>query len=155
MLEFFYLIFTSTTRKTYKVELIIGIVLTLLLSKFILSNIFYIALVPSISMKNTLMVGYNLIITKNIDTLKVGEIYTFHHNDKLLIKRLIAKGRDHVTIENDDVFINGKKLDEPYVSSSMAKEIVIAEITKVCDGYGNYLCDKCCSENDCLADMQI
>ncbi|HBJ1651998.1 signal peptidase I [Clostridium botulinum] len=115
--------FIKKLIKTYKAELIIGIILALLLSKFILSNVFYIALVPSESMKNTLMVGDRLIITKNIDTLKVGDIYTFYHDDKLLIKRLIAIGGDHVVIENDDVFINGKKLNEPYVSSSMTKEI--------------------------------
>ncbi|MBN1050410.1 signal peptidase I [Clostridium botulinum] len=115
--------FIKKLIKTYKAELIIGIILALLLSKFILSNVFYIALVPSESMKNTLMVGDRLIVTKNIDTLKVGDIYTFYHDDKLLIKRLIATGGDHVVIENDDVFINGKKLNEPYVSSSMTKEI--------------------------------
>ncbi|KOR55618.1 signal peptidase I [Clostridium botulinum] len=115
--------FIKKLIKTYKAELIIGIILALLLSKFILSNVFYIALVPSESMKNTLMVGDRLIVTKNINTLKVGDIYTFYHDDKLLIKRLIATGGDHVVIENDDVFINGKKLNEPYVSSSMTKEI--------------------------------
>lgn len=109
--------------KKFKIELIIGFGLALILSKLITSNIFYIALVPSPSMQNTLMVGDRLLVSKKVDTLKVGEIYTFYHDDKLLIKRLIATGGDHVKIENDDVYINDKKLYEPYVSSTMVKDI--------------------------------
>lgn len=93
--------------------------MALILSKIITSYVFYIALVPSESMKNTLFVGDKLLVSKNLKSIEVGNIYTFYHNDVLLIKRLIAKGGDHVVIENDDVFINGQKLNEPYVSSQM------------------------------------
>ncbi|WP_315069316.1 signal peptidase I [uncultured Clostridium sp.] len=107
----------------YKYELTIGIVLALILSKVVTSYFFYVAIVPSASMEDTLMIGDRLLISKNIQELKVGEIYTFYHDDKLLIKRLIAKGGDHVKIDNNDVYVNGQKLDEPYVSSSMSIEI--------------------------------
>ena len=63
--------------KRFKVELLIGAILALILSKFMSANILYIALVPSASMETTLMVGDRLLITKYIDTLEVGEIYTF------------------------------------------------------------------------------
>lgn len=95
--------------KRFKVEILIGAILDLILSKFISVNILYIALVPSASMETTLIVGNGLLVTKDIDTLEVGEIYTFYHSNKLLIKRLIATGGDYVKIYNDDVYINDKK----------------------------------------------
>lgn len=105
--------------KRYRIELIIGIILALVLSKIITSTVFYVALVPSESMKNTLLIGDRVLVSKNISEIEVGKIYTFYHNDTLLIKRLIAVPGDHVKIDGDDVYINNKKLDEPYVSSSM------------------------------------
>ncbi|MVX63745.1 signal peptidase I [Clostridium chromiireducens] len=117
------MIFIKKFIKKYKIELFIGIILALILSKFLTSNLFYIAIVPSESMKDTLMVGDKLLVSKNIEPLKVGGIYTFYHENKLLIKRLIAVGGDHVKIDNNNVFVNGNKLDEPYVSSLMTKEI--------------------------------
>ena len=35
---------------------------------------------------------------------------------KDLVKRVIAVGGDHLVIKNNEVFVNGKKLSEPYVS---------------------------------------
>ena len=115
--------FIKRLIKKYKLELSIGIILAIILSKFISSNIFYIALVPSPSMETTLHVGDRLIVSKDIKDMKVGEVYTFYHNNTLLIKRLIATGGEHVKIDNNDVYIDDKKLDEPYVSSKMDKEI--------------------------------
>lgn len=107
----------------YKMELAIGLVLAIIFSKIITSYFFYVAIVPSESMKNTLMIGDRVLVSKKLDDMKIGEIYTFYHENKLLIKRLIAKGGDHIKIINNDVFVNGEKLYESYVSSQMSKTI--------------------------------
>ncbi|UYZ39100.1 signal peptidase I (plasmid) [Clostridium beijerinckii] len=109
--------------KRFKVELLVGLILALMLSQFISHNLFYIAIVPSESMENTLMVGDKILINKKIEPLEAGEIYTFYHKDKLLIKRLIATGGDHIKIDNNDVYVNGKRINEPYVSSTMVKDV--------------------------------
>lgn len=48
---------------------------------------------------------------------KLGDIIVFHHpnNDLNLIKRVIGVGGDHVDIQNQQVILNGKVLDEPYI----------------------------------------
>ena len=51
-----------------------------------------------------------------------GDIIVFHStlkdedgNDKNLIKRIIATGGDTVSIVDGYVYVNGEKIDEPYV----------------------------------------
>lgn len=46
-----------------------------------------------------------------------GDMIAFYYNNKILIKRVIAKAGEWVNIEEDGtVLVNGKALDEPYVS---------------------------------------
>lgn len=52
------------------------------------------------------------------DTIKKGEIIVFvapNHERRTLIKRVIATGGDTVEIIKGSVFVNGQKLDEPYI----------------------------------------
>lgn len=55
-----------------------------------------------------------LIKTRNF---KTGELISFSWNNKTLLKRVIAGPGDWITIdENGIVFVNGERLEEPYVS---------------------------------------
>ena len=48
---------------------------------------------------------------------QTGDICAFYYNNKILVKRVIARSGDWVNIEEDGtVFVNGQKLDEPYVT---------------------------------------
>ncbi|WP_295091403.1 signal peptidase I [Ruminococcus sp.] len=70
------------------------------------------------SMEPTLSKGQTVLCYKTSD-IKKGDIIAFYHNKKVLIKRVIAVSDDVVNICNDGtVELNGKKLDEPYVSKS-------------------------------------
>ncbi|MBQ6873591.1 MAG: signal peptidase I [Clostridia bacterium] len=54
---------------------------------------------------------------------KQGDIIAFYYNNKVLIKRVIAKSGDWVNIaENGDVYVNDVLLDEPYVSEKSIGE---------------------------------
>lgn len=45
-----------------------------------------------------------------------GEILAFYYNNKILVKRVIAGPGDWVDIKKDGtVYVNGQKLDEPYL----------------------------------------
>ena len=46
-----------------------------------------------------------------------GDVIVFYYNNKILVKRVIAQGGEVVDIAEDGtVSVNGKALDEPYVS---------------------------------------
>lgn len=51
--------------------------------------------------------------TKNYST---GDVIAFYYNNKILVKRVIAKGGEWVDInKNGQVFVNGELIDEPYI----------------------------------------
>lgn len=69
------------------------------------------------SMAPTLQNGEILVALKNSEANK-GDLAAFYFNDKLLIKRVIAKSGDQVSIlPNGTVSVNGAALSEPYVAS--------------------------------------
>lgn len=69
-----------------------------------------------VSMTPTLSDG-NIVVSVRNDNLKQGDIISFYYNNKILVKRVIATAGDVVDIKNDGtVFVNNKKLDEPYLT---------------------------------------
>ncbi len=70
------------------------------------------------SMTPTLEDG-DLVLSVKTPHLEQGDLAAFYSNNKILIKRVIAGPGDWVVIDKDGaVFINGEKLDEPYVSEA-------------------------------------
>jgi len=68
------------------------------------------------SMDPTLEEG-DIVISVKGSQFETGEIVAFYYNNKILVKRVIAHAGDWVDIDEDgNVFVNEKKLDEPYVS---------------------------------------
>lgn len=68
------------------------------------------------SMTPTLQDGDIVASLKSSD-FEQGDMIAFYYNNKILIKRVIAKAGEWVNIEEDGtVLVNGKALDEPYVS---------------------------------------
>jgi len=68
------------------------------------------------SMDPTLEEG-NIVISVKGSDFETGEIVAFYYNNKILVKRVIAHAGDWVDIDEDgNVYVNQKKLDEPYVS---------------------------------------
>ncbi len=93
-----------------------AIILALLIRGFL----FYQVRVPSESMYPTIKIGDKIVVTKvyNKTKLKRGDIIVFYSYElkERLIKRLIGLPGDVVDVkDNGEVFINGKKSDEPYV----------------------------------------
>jgi signal peptidase I len=61
-----------------------------------------------------------LVKRKNLET---GDLCAFYYSNKILIKRVIATPGDYIWIESDGtVFLNGKELDEPYISEKALGE---------------------------------
>lgn len=93
-----------------------AIILATLINKFL----FYNVRIPSESMYPTIKIGDRITVTRvyNKSNLKRGDIivfYSYELKDRL-IKRLIGLPGDEIDIkDNGQVFINGNKIEEPYV----------------------------------------
>ena len=67
------------------------------------------------SMEPTLFNGDIVLLTKNPRFAR-GELCAFTWNNKLLVKRVIGLPGDWIEIDTDGtIYLNGEKLDEPYV----------------------------------------
>ena len=68
------------------------------------------------SMDPTLGEG-DIVLSVKGTHFETGEVVAFYYNNKILVKRVIAHAGDWVDIDEDgNVFVNDKKLDEPYVT---------------------------------------
>lgn len=100
----------------FLVPIVIAIILAILVNKFL----FFKIIVPTASMYPTIKDNDQIIVTKvyNKNNLKRGDIIVFESKElKMpLIKRLIGLPGDTVEITNERlVYVNGNKLNEPYV----------------------------------------
>ncbi len=74
------------------------------------------------SMEPTLKDGDIVLLVKTKE-MKSGDLCAFYYSNKILLKRVIATPGDYIWIESDGtVFLNGEKLDEPYISEKALGE---------------------------------
>lgn len=60
----------------------------------------------------------NIVIAVKGNNLKSGDIMAFYHNNRILVKRVIAMQGDWVNIDADgNVYVNDVLLDEPYLDT--------------------------------------
>jgi signal peptidase I len=102
--------------KEWIIPIIIAVVAALLIKQFLFFNI----LVPSESMYPTIKPNDTILVTRvyRPENLKRGDIVVFYSKElkESLIKRLIGISGDEVVIKDDgSVFVNGNRLNEPYV----------------------------------------
>ena len=99
---------------------IIVFVLMYLAFVFICREVLMVAIVDGASMEDTLH-NEDILICRRTTNLKHGDIVTFKSSkdNENLIKRVIALGGDTVKIENNKVYVNNKKIDDPYIKSRM------------------------------------
>lgn len=86
------------------------------------------------SMSPTLENGDILFTVKTAD-LETGDIVAFYYNNKILVKRVIAKAGDWVDIdEQGTVYVNGELLNEPYLTEKALGDCNIELPYQVPDG---------------------
>ena len=74
------------------------------------------------SMSPTLQDGDIIVAVKGSEFDK-GDLIAFYYNNKILVKRVIAKSGDWVDIDADGVVkVNGLELDEPYIDDQALGE---------------------------------
>lgn len=68
------------------------------------------------SMTPTLVNG-NIVVSVKESNFQHGDVIAFYYNNKILVKRVIAGPGDWVNIDGDGtVYVNDKKLEEPYLT---------------------------------------
>ena len=77
----------------------------------------------------------DLVIALNNGKFKTGEVIGFYFNNGILVKRVIATSGDWVDIDSEGtVYVNGVRLDEPYISEKSLGECNITLPYQVPDG---------------------
>lgn len=115
----------SRTRSLVEWSMVIvGAVIVAMLVKVFLVQAFYI---PSGSMEPTLMIQDRVIVNKlsyRLHGVNRGDIVVFERPDdevnsdiKDLIKRVIALPGESLVIEENGIYVNGRKVHEPYLPS--------------------------------------
>ena len=67
------------------------------------------------SMTPTLEDG-DIVLSLKTSDLQHGDVVAFYYNNKILVKRVIAVSGEWVDIKtNGDIYVNNKRLDEPYL----------------------------------------
>jgi len=118
----------QTTVSEYFESLLVTVILALFGTTFIVQAF----KIPSPSMERTLMVGDHLLVNKFIfggtgawyekilpyRPLQRGDIIVFKYpfaDHQHFVKRVIGLPGDRLKLMDEKVYVNGKKLDEPYV----------------------------------------
>ena len=72
------------------------------------------------SMNGTLDSG-DIVVSIKTSDMKTGDIIAFYYNNNILVKRVIGNPGDWVDIDKDgNVYVNNKKLEEPYLLEEKA-----------------------------------
>src|SRR5256884_6613604 len=118
----------QTTMSEYLESLLVTVILALFGTSFIVQAF----KIPSASMEGTLLIGDHLLVNKFIfggtgawyekvlpyRQLKRGDIIVFKYpyaEHQHYVKRVIGLPGDHLKLVDQEMFINGKPLPEPYV----------------------------------------
>ena len=120
-------------KRSFKREVfswIACIVVTILLTEFILNFVIINANIPSGSMENTIMTNDKLIALQTsywFNDPKRGDIIIFKYPDdetEWFIKRVIALPGETVLVKDGKVYINGSKkaLSEPYIKEEPVED---------------------------------
>ena len=103
--------FTKMLKSTIYTLVIIAAISTLI-ATFVIP-----VLQISGSSMNTVLKEGDIVLSIKKNNFKQGDVIAFYHGNKILVKRVIAGSGNFVSINDDGlVYVNGKKLEEEYIT---------------------------------------
>lgn len=107
--------------------------LSAFIEAFIIAVILYFLswpfLIEGSSMETTLETGDRVFVSRlcaYLDFIDYSDIILcsvqYNGNEEIIVKRVIGKPGDHITIKDRQVYINGSALIEPYIKSPLSTE---------------------------------
>lgn len=112
-------------NKNSKIKNFLDVVAVMCLSLFIQFNVFAHNKIPTGSMIPTINIGDHIFSNRLVENFKDptnGDIVTFRLNGEILIKRVIGKPNDIITINDGNVFVNGDKTKYNTIGSTYIPE---------------------------------
>lgn len=118
---------TKTNNKSNK-KRIFDVLFYVFSGVFIFTMLFVVEnnIVEGLSMNDTLDEGQRVINLRNNEDVSHGDIVITKPeamNGQRVVKRLIAMSGDTITFENNEVYLNGEKLEEDYVKDGYVEAL--------------------------------
>ncbi len=93
------------------------------------------------SMTPSLVEG-DIVISVKTNKLDYGNVCSFYYSNRILVKRIVGKPLDMISIDEDgNVFVNGELSDEPYLTEKALGECDIEFPYRVPEGSDFVMCD--------------
>lgn len=109
------------TRRRFRRVLggVLGVLLVIAAAAVLLATRFFPVLqIYGNSMTPTLNEG-EIVVAFDLGELEQGDVVAFYHNNKVLVKRVIASAGDWVDIRDDGtVYVNDRRIEEPYIDQA-------------------------------------
>jgi signal peptidase I len=117
---------TASTGRTileYIVLAVVAVTVALLIQAYLVKPY----RIPSASMENTLLIGDRVLVDRvswRFSEPQRGDIVVFHppFDGPVLIKRIIGMPNDEISLSGGFVYINGQRLNEPYVRRTNGRQ---------------------------------
>ncbi|TCJ98278.1 UNVERIFIED_ORG: signal peptidase I [Anoxybacillus amylolyticus] len=87
----------------------------LILLSVLIFQIYGFAIVPTESMNPTIQSNDFIVFEKTRQLIHRGDVVVFAKDGELLVKRVVALEHDTVEVKNGYLWVNGKRIHEPYV----------------------------------------
>lgn len=149
--------YSATTRNTIFILIVVAAIAILVATLWMPVLRIY-----GTSMTPTLSEG-NLVLSLRGADFDRGDVIAFYYENKLLVKRCIARPGEWVDIDEEgNVFVNGEELDEPYLTEKAYGDVTIQFPYQVPEGRFFVLGDHRATSADsrltiigCVAEEQI
>ncbi|HEX8265355.1 MAG TPA: signal peptidase I [Pyrinomonadaceae bacterium] len=93
--------------------------------------------VEGTAMMPTLKNGDRIFVDRNVNNLKRGDIVVFRfpkNHEQSFVKRIVGLPNESVEIRQGQIFINGKILEEPYLSDEYNQVKSTRDVVQIPDG---------------------
>ncbi|HBG22265.1 MAG TPA: signal peptidase I [Peptococcaceae bacterium] len=127
---------TQRAKESIWKDILEAVILAIILAAVIRIWLFEPFYIPSPSMETTLMTNDRIIVNKfiyKINEPERGDIIVFQYPldpERDFVKRVIALEGETIEVRDNYVYINGKRLEEPYIQDTMVSNFGPVRVPK-------------------------